>query len=690
MAKIIALDTETTGLDNFHGCMPYFVTTCDNDGNQVFWEWPVDVKTRKPIIPEQDLDEIKEVIDSADVLVFQNSKFDMKMMDTLGVGWEWDWTKIHDTTISAHLLASSQKKDLTTLALVYLGVNIEPYEKDVEKATQKARRILRTKQFKADHGDWALADESRLTIDMPSGVNWKPDMWLLKAIIQHAPEYLPEWESWEPGNSIEKHPWQTLCEVYANWDSLVTVNIFLEHQAMIDNQGLRKIYEHRRSLLRLVYDMEKTGVTVSVSRTKELLQRFEDITAKTKRRCIILSGGKIEDLPLSGTTKAMKEVLFEDFGLESTKLTDKGNPSVDKSQLEEWILTTRPNSKENIFLQSLRSYRKRMTAISYLKNYSRFGLLENEDYLRLHPSLNLCGTTTLRWSSNNPNEQNITKQEDTNLRYTFGPPPGYVWASFDYENLELRIPAYEAGEADQIALFEEPDAPPYFGSNHLLNFSVIYPDLWEPVLREVGPNNVAEAIKKLYKSTWYQRCKNGNFAVQYGAIERVGDEWSTADKAYGRLGCHSTLKTKFSKVEELNQKCIYMAEKYGYVETLPDKTVDPTRGYPLQCKRTKWGKVLPTVPLNYHVQGTACWTINRAMLDVEDFFQEINRRLKKRYRIVMQIHDELVVEAPLGPGLLKNLKEVKRLMSRCGEYIGIPLRVGGDIHHDNYSKGIAI
>ena len=40
----------------------------------------------------------------------------------------------------------------------------------------------------------------------------------------------------------------------------------------------------------------------------------------------------------------------------------------------------------------------------------------------------------------------------------------------------------------------------------------------------------------------------------------------------------------------LNEKCIRFAEKYGYVETMPDRTVDPDRGYPLLCSRSKWGR----------------------------------------------------------------------------------------------------
>ena len=75
-------------------------------------------------------------------------------------------------------------------------------------------------------------------------------------------------------------------------------------------------------------------------------------------------------------------------------------------------------------------------------------------------------------------------------------------------------PAYEAGEEEMISLFEKPDEPPYFGSNHLLAFDILHPDKWD----RDDPEGLLKA-KKEYASTWYQWTKNGNFAVQYGAME---------------------------------------------------------------------------------------------------------------------------------------------------------------------------
>ena len=64
-----AVDTETTGIDLYHGARPFFVTACDQDGNQTFWEWPVDPLTRVPRIPPGDVAEVQALLDSAEEVV---------------------------------------------------------------------------------------------------------------------------------------------------------------------------------------------------------------------------------------------------------------------------------------------------------------------------------------------------------------------------------------------------------------------------------------------------------------------------------------------------------------------------------------------------------------------------------------------------------------------------------------------
>lgn len=319
-----------------------------------------------------------------------------------------------------------------------------------------------------------------------------------------------------------------------------------------------------------------------------------------------------------------------------------------------------------------------------------------ERYYRLHPSLNPCGTDTLRWSCNNPNSQNISKKESFNLRYCFGPAPGREWWSLDGKNLELRLPAYEAGEQVMIDLFEKPDEPPYYGSNHLLNFHTVYPDIWDKELREVGPDKVGPHCKKKYASTWYQWCKNGGFAVQYGAVDKA-DGTGTADRAFHMPGAHSKLRQRFTRIEALNRRCIAQANRLGYVETMPDKTVDPTRGYPLLCTRTERGNVLETVPLSYHIQGTAMWWTNKGMVRCYNTLREWNRKGFDGF-ITLQVHDEMVFDFPKRAHPLQDpkrsnlgrIKVMQSLMEQSGDDIGVPTPVGLEYHEHSWDVGVTV
>lgn len=343
----------------------------------------------------------------------------------------------------------------------------------------------------------------------------------------------------------------------------------------------------------------------------------------------------------------------------------------------------------------------------------------------LHPSLNPTGSDTLRWSCSGFNEQNIGKQIPDcqqcygregakehcetcegrgymlNLRYPFGPAPGREWWSCDAQNIELRIPAYEAQEEEMVNIFEHPNDPPYFGSYHLLVFDVLHPELFA---------KHGKKVKELFESTWYQWVKNGNFAVGYGSVESSG----TADRAYHVPGAFRRIKGRFAKIHGsggLNDQQIDYAERCGYVETLPDKNVDPDRGYPLLCARTNYGRILPTVPLNYHVQGSAMWWMGKAMVRCYNFLRQLNNNRQfmqaelKRWKhdlevlgfhLIAQVHDELIFDFPKGQGDKPweyNLPKVKHIvseMARGGDDFGLPTPVSYKYHESTWSEGIAV
>jgi DNA polymerase I-like protein with 3'-5' exonuclease and polymerase domains len=649
--RVYSLDTEATGLDLMHGAKPFFVTMCDIEGNVQYWEADVDPLTRQPEWEHIDLVEIEDLINSADRLVLQNPKFDSRALETIGCmdgGLPWD--KVVDTLMAGHLLVSNQPHDLTTMSMIYLRVNIQPLEDKLEVATKEAQKIAKRK-----YPDWQLARKGRE--DMPSAKEktWKYDSWLPRAIAEA--EGYPEDHDW----------WHVLAD-YGNGDSSVTLPLYLKQEQLLKRQGLWSIYLERLKLLPVIYAMESNGMTMSRSRLEELYGRLTEESEQCRAECIELADGEIEDLPVNGMSNALRHVLFEKFALKSTKLTKGGKESGDKFVLDHWLATLPESSRPYKFVNNLRRYRKRKTAIGYMDSYKKFWLpLNGSSECRVvYPSFNATGTDTLRFSSQNPNAQQISKQEDVNLRYCFGPAPGREWYALDYENLELRIPAYVSGEKVMIDIFEHPDDPPYFGSYHLLNASIVYPDLFWPIADNKGE------FKKKYASTYYQWIKNFGFAVGYGAMEKSG----TADRAAHKEGAQRMVMNQLKEHTKLNASCIAFAEKHGYIETLPDKTVDPNRGYPLWCSRTGYGRVLPTVPLNYKVQGTAMWITMKAMIRCQTYLME---RLKVDGKMVCQVHDELLFDFPRGVGKF-HVGNLQKLMEQSGDDVGVPLKVAISSH----------
>ena len=141
---LLGVDTETTGLDTFHGCRPYLVTTCDDKGCQRTYQWQVSPKNREVLVSDSDIGEIQELLDSSDKLVFHNAKFDLKMLSAIGIKVNHLWEKIEDTLFIAHMLASQSEHNLTSVVKTYLGKGISHYELKMQEVVQLARRWCRS------------------------------------------------------------------------------------------------------------------------------------------------------------------------------------------------------------------------------------------------------------------------------------------------------------------------------------------------------------------------------------------------------------------------------------------------------------------------------------------------------------------------------------------------------------------
>lgn len=712
---MISLDTETTGVDLHHGAKPFFVTTCDEDGNVTSWEWDVDPLTREPQIPEGDLQDIADHCFAAgpNKFVLQNPKFDIAALNTVGF-WELAdlptvWPDVLDTLLAGHLLASNRPHNLTDMVLEMLGVDIEPFELALKEACTEARRIAR-KEFP----DWQIAEKGLPCMPSAKDHVWKYDSWLPRRVAQEL-------------DYDEDHPWWTVLSKYANTDSSMTLLLWKAQYKEIMRRGLWEIYQERLKVLPIAYKMEQRGVTMNLTRLRELEADYKADSDRAGKLCVNIAAsyGHELELPKNGVNNSLRTLCFEKMKLPQIRnpkaKTDA--PTLDaKNAIPYYLQNLPPKSKELKFIKALAGKRRRDTSLTFFQTYQRFWLplgvynAKGEQlWYKVYPNLNPTGTDTLRWSSSNPNEQQISKKEmpcldcfgigceacdyegedPRSVRYAFGPGPGREWWSLDAKNIERRIPAYYVNEEAIIALFERPDDPPYYGSEHLLIAHLLFPKQFEECLNDKGELD-GRIFKKRYAATHYQDTKNGNFAVQYGAVDRP-DGKGTADRTYKVPGAHAKIKARFAKQTELNNKLIAYANKHGYVETIPDKSVNPKRGYPLLCARTEWNDILPTTPLNYWGQGTAMWWTMKAMIRTDEKLTEWQGKGFDGF-LVLQVHDECVFDFPKAAHPKKDPKRsnlwrirvIQKLMEKGGEDIGIPTPVGCEYHENNWAEGVSL
>lgn len=518
--SILAIDTETTGVDFYGGCEVFFVSTVDGKGNIVNWEWDVDPHTRKALIVPKERTQIEEYVNEFDELIFHNAEFDVQALEFAGI--EIDWNKVHDTMLLAHLYDSQtagEDMSLKRQALVRVRYSDED-EEILRKTAIKARRI--GKKY-----GWAITDPA---VKNP----WKNDMWLPKAVHDFSPE--PEFAHWDK-----------VLRTYAVGDVERTLCLFLFYKRVLKDVWER--YEERRKLLPIVAAMKDAGMPVRPDLEKVLLDK------KAKRKKYLRNIRRVTKNPHFNPNSPhhLEEKLFKlprrlgGYKMRPAGWTAKGHPSTKREALEAMLEDCREDTEEYRFLKYMIGYRQSGKAADYLREYQAKlspSLWRDSRWRVIRPQIIIPGSGTLRFATQNPNGQNISAKGRHNLRAVFGPPPSHVMAAIDYQNLELRLFAWFTGDKRLIEAFERGE------SVHM----VIAEKLW------------GKGIEK--DSQEYKWTKNGNFSLIYGASDR------RADATYHRKGAAKLIRSEFPLIDMFLRKEAEHVKEHGYVLT--------AGGYPLR------------------------------------------------------------------------------------------------------------
>ena len=304
--------------------------------------------------------------------------------------------------------------------------------------------------------------------------------------------------------------------------------------------------------------------------------------------------------------KQLGEALFEKMGLPAKKKTKSGystSADVLESLAEDYPIVAK-----------ILEYR----TLAKLKSTYCDGLLKVIcDDGRIRSTLNQTETRTGRISSTEPNLQNIPVRNELGreMRRFFKARDGWTLIDADYSQIELRVLAHVANDENMLTAFNNGD------DIHAITASQVF----DMPLMMVTP---------LMRS----RAKAVNFGIVYG----IGAFSLAKDIGVSRAEADSYIKgylANFSGVSRYMKDVVEKAKENGYVET-----VFARRRYlpELSSSNAMMRAFGERVALNMPIQGTAADIIKIAMIRV---WQKLNEQ-HLRARLIMQVHDELIVEAP--------------------------------------------
>lgn len=304
--------------------------------------------------------------------------------------------------------------------------------------------------------------------------------------------------------------------------------------------------------------------------------------------------------------KQLGKVLFEDLGLPCKKKTKSGYST--NAEVLESLKYDHP------VVEMVLQYR----TLSKLNSTYCEGLLKViEDDGRIHSSFNQTETRTGRISSTEPNLQNIPVRTELGreMRRFFCAKDGWTLVDADYSQIELRVLAHISQDKNMIEAFKNNE------DIHAITASQVFGmplDMVTPIMRS--------------------RAKAVNFGIVYG----IGAFSLAKDIGVSNKEASSYIKNylaHYSGVDEYMKNTVEKAKLDGYVETMFGR-----RRYLPELSSSKhtlraFGE---RVARNMPIQGTAADIIKIAMI-------KVNERIKKeglKARLILQVHDELIVEAP--------------------------------------------
>ena len=567
-APLVAVDTETTSLAYMRAEL-VGISLAVTPGEAAY----IPLAHRYPGAPDQldraaVLAKLKPWLESGAAKVGHHLKYDAHIFANCGITLGGIE---HDTMLESYVLNSTATRhDMDSVAALYLGVETIKYEEVVGKGA---------KQITFDQVDLDTATR------------------------------------------------------YAAEDADVTLQI---HDALwpklTANPELARVYtDIERPLVRVLEQMEYTGVRVDTRLLREQSQELAAKMAATEKAAFVAAGGPFN----LGSPKQLQEVLYERLKLTVHGKTQTGQPSTAEDVLEQL-------AEEHELPRLVLEYR----GLSKLKSTYTDKLPTDVDPRtgRIHTSYHQAVAATGRLSSSDPNLQNIPIRtpEGRRIRQAFVAPPGFKLLAADYSQIELRIMAHLSGDAGLTAAFAGGE------------------DIHRATAAEVFNTPLADVTAEQRRSA-----KAINFGLIYGMsafglAKQLSIERSAA-QTYVDLYFE-----RYPGVRRYMDETREGARRRGYVTTVFGRRLYLPE---INARNPQRRQYAERSAINAPMQGTAADIIKRAMIGVAAWIDGHAPEAK----LIMQVHDELVLEVPE-----KRAAEigaaVTRIMESAAE-LNVPLRV---------------
>ncbi len=420
---------------------------------------------------------------------------------------------------------------------------------------------------------------------------------------------------------------------YAGEDADATWRIEEILAPKVRAEGLWDLYaDLERPLISVLARMERTGIAVDEGRLRQLSAEFAERMATIESE-IYQGAGRTFNI---NSGPQLRQVLFDELKLPSLQKTPGGEQSTAQEVLEELALK---HPMPALLLRHRQLAKLKSTYLDALPD------LVHQDDGRIHASFNQGVAATGRLSSSDPNLQNIPvrTEEGRQIRQAFvAGRPDWRLLTADYSQIELRILAHYSGDPAMTRAFEEDR------DIHGAVAARIF---------HVEESAVDDAMRRVAKTV--------NFGVIYGLspfglAARLGITQAEAAQfidAYFQ---------EYAGVDRFITGALEGALARGQVETILG------RRRPISGIKTTTGRVrnlAERTAVNTIIQGSAADLIKRAMI-------RIDRELRDRgspARMLLQIHDELVFEAPQGE--IADLAELVRREMVGALDLKVPLKV---------------